>query len=280
MAFPCHFSAVHTPSEILLVCAEQRKSAQHTGRWCARLIVCNRLAGRKHGFAPLGRCWQKCRKRLFLPPSNATCTDRNQQTFRLNRLASEPWSESKFCMPKRHPFFFLYFVSATMFLAFYWAVFRHWNCLYWRQSADVQGPVAGQHPSNHACIVFDEIPTSSLDLPPTQRSCGRLVLVSCDKAPTISITHSFHTCRIQYQGFAQHIVPMSIWSYAERGNQISGAPGPNRETLDVTIDIIEFVSDKCRLKTSQNTSLAKQVQPAAYKYYSMFRVALFGTCCR
>lgn len=167
-----------------------------------------------------------------------------------------------------------------MFLAFYWAVFRHWNCLYWRQSADVQGPVAGQHPSNHACIVFDEIPTSSLDLPPTQRSCGRLVLVSCDKAPTISITHSFHTCRIQYQGFAQHIVPMSIWSYAERGNQISGAPGPNRETLDVTIDIIEFVSDKCRLKTSQNTSLAKQVRPAAYKYYSMFRVALFGTCCR
>ena len=87
-----------------------------------------------------------------------------------------------------------------MFLAFYWAVSRHWDCLYWRQSADVQGPVAGQHPSNHACIVFDEIPTSSLDLPPTQRSCGRLVLVSCDKAPTISITHSFHTltCRIQY----------------------------------------------------------------------------------
>ena len=148
-----------------------------------------------------------------------------------------------------------------MFLAFYWAVSRHWDCLYWRQSADVQGPVAGQHPSNHACIVFDEIPTSSLDLPPTQRSCGRLVLVSCDKAPTISITHSFHTltCRIQYDSpkLPTHRTYRTYRTYEHLIIRRTRKPNfgctraqpRNTRRHDRQIDIIEFVSDKCRLKT-------------------------------
>ena len=165
-----------------------------------------------------------------------------------------------------------------MFLAFYWAVSRHWDCLYWRQSADVQGPVAGQHPSNHACIVFDEIPTSSLDLPPTQRSCGRLVLVSCDKAPTISITHSLHTltCRIQYDSPNTSY----LWASDHTPNaetKFRMHQGPTRETLDVTIDIIEFVSDKCRLKTLH---WQNRCNPQHINIILLFRVALFGTCCR